>query len=241
MKNNLLVFNPQPTIEEIFFSPGQSCLVIDNAVLNPDGLVRFAAEHFKDFQPPTVYAYPGMELLGSSEISAALNDFFLTHIRHSFQGRRTVSMYSRLSLMTLQPSELKPSQWICHRDRYINEPHLSIAASVLYLFLDPAFGGTSFYRPKKPSREIERLINDSTSLSAEAFKQKYSLKADYMTASNDYFELIGQVEAKWNRIIFYDGSIFHSSSFCAPEKIKADPLSGRLTFNGFFTCRKNAS
>ncbi|GAH33624.1 unnamed protein product, partial [marine sediment metagenome] len=55
-----------------------------------------------------------------------------------------------------------------------------------------------------------------------------------------WFVHIGRVAAKWNRIVFYDGSMLHSGDIFAPDRLSADPLRGRLTLNGFFTSRRNA-
>jgi hypothetical protein len=41
-------------------------------------------------------------------------------------------------------------------------------------------------------------------------------------------------------VIFYDGSIFHSAHIAAPQLLSDDPLQGRLTLNGFLTCRRSA-
>ncbi len=237
----MIAFNPKPTIREVFFSNGQSCWVIDDALLQPERLVQHASDHLAQFHPPSMYAYPGIELPTPPGIASPLDEFFRLHIRHRLGARRTLSSNSRISMMTLQPSQLKPWQCICHRDRFISEPDMSIAASVLYLFHEPAFGGTNFYMPKKAADEIDQLRQDASTLSSTAFTQKYGLPQDYMTRSNEYFELVGEVTAKWNRIIFYDGSIFHSSAFSPPEKYTTDPHTGRLTLNGFFTCRKNAA
>jgi hypothetical protein len=49
------------------------------------------------------------------------------------------------------------------------------------------------------------------------------------------------VPAAFNRAVFYDGSLFHSSHITAPHKLNADPTRGRLTLNGFFLCRSSAS
>jgi Family of unknown function (DUF6445) len=233
-----LTFNPNPSIREVFFFNGQSCFIIDDALTQPEKWVQFSSDRKDLFQAPAVYAYPGVELPAPQEIASRLDDFFQLHIRHRLGARRTLESNSRFSLMTLQPAELKPWQCICHRDRFISEPDMSIAASVLYLFSEPSFGGTNFYLPKKDAHEINVLRQDAGALSSEAFAEKYGLPQDYMTTSNDYFELIGEIPAKWNRIIFYDGSVFHSSAFSRPEKYTANPLSGRLTLNGFFTCRK---
>jgi hypothetical protein len=49
------------------------------------------------------------------------------------------------------------------------------------------------------------------------------------------------VPAKWNRLIFYDGDVFHTSDIREAGKLSDDPDSGRLTLNGFFTCSRRAS
>ncbi|MEO7251592.1 MAG: DUF6445 family protein, partial [Arenimonas sp.] len=59
--------------------------------------------------------------------------------------------------------------------------------------------------------------------------------------SNQYFERIGRVEAKWNRMIFYDGRTFHSGEVGSSRALGGDPMSGRLTLNGFFTCTRKAT
>jgi len=49
------------------------------------------------------------------------------------------------------------------------------------------------------------------------------------------------IPAKWNRLIFYDGGVLHSGDITAPQKLSNDPVAGRLTLNGFFTCRRNVA
>ena len=62
-----------------------------------------------------------------------------------------------------------------------------------------------------------------------------------MTASNAYFERIATVPAAWNRLIFYDGGLFHSAHIEQPALLASDPTRGRLTLNGFFTCRRHSA
>ncbi|MGH9693519.1 MAG: DUF6445 family protein, partial [Bryobacteraceae bacterium] len=62
----------------------------------------------------------------------------------------------------------------------------------------------------------------------------------YMIGDNDFFARTGTIPARWNRMIFYDGSLLHSGDIETPERLTNDPATGRLTFNGFFTARRNA-
>jgi uncharacterized protein DUF6445 len=40
--------------------------------------------------------------------------------------------------------------------------------------------------------------------------------------------------------LFYNGGLFHSGDITAPARLSADPRTGRLTVNGFFSCRPAA-
>ena len=41
-------------------------------------------------------------------------------------------------------------------------------------------------------------------------------------------------------MIFYDGSMLHSGDIDSAGGLSSDPLTGRLTLNGFFTSKRNA-
>ena len=147
-------------------------------------------------------------------------------------------MNCRLSMVTTPPQALQARHCLCHRDSAWLDPGHTIAASVLYLFEDPALGGTSFYAPRLSPRDTELLVHDSSTLDNETFFARHRIARGYMAESNDYFERIGRVPAKWNRMIFYDGRLFHSGEVGSPQALSGDPASGRLTLNGFFTCSR---
>lgn len=232
------MFNPNPRIQVLPIAGRHACYVIDDALREPQRWVDYAAAHFGEFQDSPHNAYPGPELRMPDNVSAPLDQFFATHLRGLLGARRTLRMYSRLSLATRAPEQLEPRQSLCHVDRLEVEPGQCLAASVLYLFGDTALGGTSFYVPKRPLPEIARLVHDSATLPADAFAAQYGLRGGYMTASNHWFEKVLTVPARWNRLIFYDGGVFHCGEIAAPDKLVADPRNGRLTLNGFFVCRR---
>jgi hypothetical protein len=235
-------FNPRPRIDVLRFDAQASCLVVDDALLDPDALRRYATTQRADFVQAPFNAYPGIELPMPLEFSARLQDFFDRHIRNALGGRRTVRMNSRLAMVTTPPDALEPRQRICHRDSAWIDPAQTIAASVLYLFEDEALGGTNFYRPRLPEEPIRRLVHDSSVMDRPSFDARHpSITQDYMGESNDYFERIGQVPARWNRMIFYDGRLFHSGEVGKAQALTGNPGTGRLTLNGFFTCSRRAS
>jgi hypothetical protein len=234
-----LVFNPKASIQIEKFDDRHFCLVMDDAVLEPDRLVQFSIDQRNDFGAVDFSFYPGIYLMAPDESAANMAEFFQWRVRRHFDSRRVVDLILRYSMVTVPPEKLRPIQWVCHRDDVGLEAGLSMQASVLYLFRDPRLGGTSFYVPTRPKAEIDALFIDTRTMTAEAFAAKYGMAAGYMRAGNDYFRRIGGVAAKWNRLIFYDGGMFHSSDNPAAETLSSDPLTGRLTLNGFFTSRRN--
>ena len=234
------MFNPDPKIERVPLANGDACYIVDDALLDPERIVDAAGAQADAFVPMQSNAYPGNGLLLPAQMQQALQDFFNLHIRGLFDARRLLHMQSRLAMVTLQPLELRPYQWICHSDNPALDPQHSIQASVLYLFKDQSLGGTSFYEPIDSPRDTRELFDDSSALSGDAFTARYGIEPGYMVGSNAHFRQIGSVPARWNRMVFYDGAMLHSGDIFSPEKLSTDPRSGRLTLNGFFTCRRNA-
>ncbi|QSX79341.1 DUF6445 family protein [Agrilutibacter solisilvae] len=233
------MFNPAPRIQTLQVDHRPVCHVVDDALLEPERWVEFAAAHAAAFEGGDHNAYPGVELRLPEAFTAQLDAWFGQHLRGAFDARRTLERYSRLSLVTLPPPALAPRQWICHVDRLNTQPGQCIVACVLYLFRDASLGGTGFYRPRHPPERIARLVQDSSSMDADAFAAQHRWPPGYMTAGNEWFEKILSVPARFNRLIFYSGGIFHAADILAPERLSADPRQGRLTLNGFFTCRRN--
>lgn len=233
-------FNPTPSIRVVPVGPDRVCVVIDDVLTDPAGLVEWAAG--QTFSPPRGYPYPGVVLAVPEALTRQVGDCFTLHARARLGARRTLDLVVRLSLAAAPPEELAPIQWQCHRDRIVEGPRQTLfAASVLYLFRNPALGGTSFYLPKLAAEQLDRLVADSHVLGAAAFGARYGLSAGYMHGSNAYFEQVARVGAAWNRMICYDGGQFHSADIDDTTSLSADPRIGRLTLNGFFTCRRNAS
>jgi hypothetical protein len=235
------VFRKDPRIEHVVLANGECCYVVDDALCEPDRFVEWAAAHRDEFRPVDFNAYPGTYRMMPAAIEQALRDFFDRHMRSRFDARRLQQMHCRLSMVTLPPAALRPYQWLCHTDRYGLDAAQSIQASVLYLFRDASLGGTSFYAPRRPRDEIARLFADTTRLANDEFSERYGIRPGYINETNAYFERIGGVDARWNRLIFYDGSFLHSGDIPDPARLNEDPEHGRLTFNGFFISRRRAA
>ena len=231
-------FNPAPRLQLLQTGAGGVCVVVDDALANPQGMREWAAA--RPFLAPAGYPYPGHVCDVPADMQSRLADFFARHVRPHLGVRRTLDLALRLSVVDTPAAQLAPVQWLCHRDRLPDiGSGLLFAASVLYLFDDPALGGTSFYAPRQSAAQTELIVADSQRLAADDFSARYALQPGYMAGSNAYFERTAQVAAAWNRLIFYDGSGFHSADV-DPARLRADPLKGRLTLNSFITCRRLA-
>lgn len=235
-----LAFNPRPRIEAVAIGPTQAWIV-DDALADPQAWVTFAEANAGCFEDAPHNAYPGPELRLPDAVAAPLDTFFALHLRERLGARRVQRMYARLSMTTRPPAALQPRQRLCHVDRLGATPGQVLGASVLYLFDDPHLGGTGFYRPRLPAAEILALLRASAELDAAAFDARYALPAGYMVEGNDWFERIGGVPARFNRLVVYNGGLFHSGDIRHPERLSTDPRRGRLSLNGFFVCTRRLS
>ncbi len=229
-------FNPAARVHVVALGPGRPCVVVDDALANPEGVRAWATT--QHFRPPAGYPYPGRVCDVPGEMSARVADFFNQRVRGQLGVRRVLDTAVRLSVIDTPPEQLAPVQWLCHRDRLPEQSgELLFAAGVLYLFHDAGLGGTAFYEPRQSIAKTEQLVADSQQLGAHDFATRYGLQPSYMADSNAYFERTARVPAAWNRLIFYDGSAFHSAEV-DPARLLPHPLQGRLTLNSFITCRR---
>lgn len=232
------MFNPNPRIQVLPITPHDACYVIDDALLDPDAWVEYAAQHAAQFADASFNAYPGPELRLPDAASARLDQFFSAHLRGAFGVRRTLRMYSRLAMVTRDPAQLRPWQTIPHRDRLGGDASERVVASVLYLFRDEALGGTHFFVPRRGPEDIAALLRDANTLAPEAFTARHGVAQAYASDSSAWFERVLTVAPRWNRLIVYRGDRFHSGQIADPARLSADPHRGRLTLNGFWTCRR---
>lgn len=231
------MFRPAPVVQRIALGDAAVC-IIDDALQEPGRWVELAGRHAASFVEAPSNAYPGIELPMPDSIVAQCMAFFDQQLRHEFGLRRTLHGHAKLALATHPEDRLQPFQVIPHVDSQRVEAGQAAMASVLYLFQDEALGGTSFYRPRVDAACLSALFTDASRLDAEAFCAAHGLPRAYPAASNAWFEHVLTVPPRWNRLIVYPGTVFHSSHLPDPSKLQADPDTGRLTLNGFFTCKR---
>ena len=98
-----------------------------------------------------------------------------------------------------------------------------------------SYGGTAFYRHRRTGFETirpERMPRFKAALVADEHEHG-PFPARYYYDDDERYEMIGEVEARPDRVIIYRGRLLHSGHI----PIAPDPLtaleSGRLTINTF--------
>ncbi len=228
--------NPQLNIRREAISEDQYCVIVDDFLQDPHGLVDFAAEHASEFSVPDS-SYPGQQFVVNKDAMKDIYRFIRFHMTKHFPFLKgSMNLYTNLSMATTHPSKLSNMQRICHTD--VPSPGRMIYAGLVYLFENEDLGGTDFYR----YHDVE-LVKKAVAMQREGpdkgltFLQEhfptYRKPARYMTESNEIAELICSFPARFNRLLFYSGQIPHSGAITAPELLSRDIRKGRLTLNVF--------
>ncbi|MEQ8953264.1 MAG: DUF6445 family protein [Gammaproteobacteria bacterium] len=228
-------FNPDCRIEVRQLHNGSALVVVDDALRDPEMLVRLASEQLPKLVPDDRWQYPGIEVaLAQSDVEPYAK-FLRRHIRDYFGVSRVVrEAYARLSMVTLAPEQLNWSQRMCHIDGVSANPGERSLASVLYLFRDSDLGGTCFFQQRADVPHYLQMFQDGRPGPGSEKFDFFQQPPAYHTDSNEFYQLDQFVEARWNRMIFYRGDTPHSAHIISPDRLSNDPLSGRLTLNGFY-------
>lgn len=238
MTTNLRIeINPEIIIQAKQITDSSICVVIDDFLLNPHGVIDYAIEN-RDAFFKMERAYPGLVFPVDIKYVSVLKRFIRTEMSRIFDFLRgNIDFSAQLSLTTLMPDEFSWIQRLCHTDPRLS-PERRNFASVLYLFDQPELGGTGFYRWKDVDfwhQMYQKQLQDPDG-GLDILKQRFQMFRDppcYMTESNDAADLLDMAPAKFNRLIFYSGDLPHSAFISKPELLSADPARGRLTLNTF--------
>jgi len=233
---NEIRVNPQLDIRRETISEVQHCVVVDDFLQDPHGLVEFAAQHASEFSSPDS-SYPGQQFVVNDDAMKDIYRFIRFQMTRHFPFLKgNMNLYTNLSMATTHPNKLWNLQRICHTD--LPSPGRTIYAGLVYLFENEDLGGTDFYRYHDAD-----LVEKAVAMQSEgpekglAFLQEhfptYRKPPCYMTKSNEIAELICSFPARFNRLLFYSGLIPHSGAITAPELLSRDIRKGRLTLNVF--------
>ena len=233
----MLLINPHLEIQVSKITDDHLCAVVDDFLLNPHEAVAFACARERSFIA-LERAYPGVVLPVDEGFMADIRRFIQRELSRIFPFcRGGIQLHSQFSLATLQPEDFSWVQRLCHSDPRLEPGRVNYAA-LLYLFDDPAMGGTAFYRWKDPEfwQRMTAMQAEDPEAGLDLLRQKFQMFRDppcYMTESNEAAELIDLVPARYNRLVFYSGDIPHNAYIEHPEMLSNDPSEGRLTLNCF--------
>ncbi|GGA87027.1 hypothetical protein GCM10011521_26830 [Arenimonas soli] len=174
---------------------GGLCLVVDDAIAEPERWRALAAKHASQFAGDPLAGYPVRRLPLPGPVLTAIHVFFSETFREPLGFRRVVEGQGWLSLATAPP--VAPA-----RASY-SGPGQGTAVISLCLFEDPALGGMVFPPSLFPGDEPPP-----------------------------------RVEARYNRLVVFDGASWHAPDIPASVRLSDDPAQGRLTLDARFTCRR---
>ena len=212
-------------------------VVVDDASGSADALVEFAATSSRfESAARTGNLYPG--LLGPAPKTYVhdLVQHVLPLIAAHFGGGPVAPVRARgnFSLVTTPPDALLPDQRIPHVD---TADRLQFA--VVHFLSRDARAGTGFFRHRATGFETidgPRLPR----YRAQVDRELATLPVDdrcYPGGDDAFFEQIGAVEARYDRLVLYRAALLHSGLISAPPPDAANPRRGRLTGNLFLQCR----
>jgi len=138
------------------------------------------------------------------------------------------------SIVTIKPEDLSVSQCMPHIDGA--DP---MQLALLHYIDAPAKGGTGFYRHKETGYEAITPEREATyfSKTQPGFEKGGFPKGAYITDSNAYYEKIGKIEGKYNRMAIYRGNLLHSGDINPENNFCEDPAKARLSINTFLQGR----
>jgi hypothetical protein len=216
----------------------QYCVIVDDFLHNPHEIVEFAAGHAGEFSMPERGNYPGPLLRVEGDAMTDIYRFIRSKMTKHFPFLRgNMRLWTFLSMATIQADKLSHRQRICHTDPTSAADRRCYAALV-YLFENADLGGTGFYRWKESelvlkAKALEREDPGKSLVFLQEHFPTYRKSARYMTGSNEIAELLCTIPARFNRLIFYSGTMPHSAAITAPELLSEDFRKGRLTLNVF--------
>ena len=203
-------------------------LIVDDLLSDAEAVAEAACR--LTYGPPARAGYPGVNADIDRDFAAAL----LTQLRPPLQQVFGVPVAAPLAcdgyfgLVCTPEHDLSPRQGVPHVDT--TQPH---SLAILYYLCQPEFGGTGFFRHRATGVETvteDRRADFEAALAVELEGRRPA----YPRADDPAFEVIGQAEAKFNRMLVYPGNLLHSG-LVVPEHVSADPAKGRLTANVFVT------
>lgn len=212
-------------------------VIIDNAYPQPEQLVEVARHSQWLRENPY---YPGMraqvppDYLGPllETASEALQQAYDLDTRAGLASAAIKNAFCCFSMVTKPPASLQPIQSLPHFDA-TNGQQLAM----LHYLCDKPFRGTGFFRHRESG--FENILDERVAeYQAQAGRHLEHVQPGYASECGEWYEKIGEVEARFNRVAFYPASLLHSGIVDSGENLSDNVAQGRLTITGFIDVTK---
>lgn len=216
------------------FGEAQHPVVVVDDFTGDAGAVREIAAALAPFPRNQANHYPGLrryimpaDTAAFGYAHALLRDA-ATFIGGGFDCDGFDWLEGSFSMVTTPPDRLTPLQRAPHFD----SPDPGYLAVLHYLSDTP---GTAFYRQRLTG--IEQVTRDNLDRFVETARASAAAANGYIQGSDSFYEQIGMVEGKVDRLVIYRGSMLHSGIIPPDALLSNDPRTGRLTANLFVQAR----
>ncbi len=175
--------------------------------------------------------YPGLQAPAPASSVRDMASLLGPVLRDTFGLERDLQFSGcTFSMVTTKRENLSLSQRLPHFDS--TDPNQ--LAILHYLTDAQTAGGTAFFRHRSTGLEcISKAQQPGYIESLRLEVGRHPPAQDYVTEGTDLFELIGQVEAKWNRLVIYRSFRLHSGLIPSNASLSSVIGEGRLTVNTF--------
>jgi len=222
------ILNPAASVEKINHQdPEISVHIVDDFLENSELLVDYARNqaYFGNVGDDRT-AYPGIR-----DRLPRPYERLMEKIVERVYGASNPSIHRcMLSLTTVDPQQLKPAQRIPHIDACGDDQFAAI-----HFLCGAPHGGTAFYRyrprDKVRIRDQDRHVIDEMLQQVSQHPQEHEA---YLAGDTSFYKQELVVEAKFNRLVLYPSNLLHCALLTAPQSLKQDLKTGRLTVATFF-------
>lgn len=207
-------------------------VIIDDMHPHPEQLVD-VAQHGQWLREnpnyPGIRAQVPADYLNKILENAAepLQRAFALDTRSGLSSNAIQNAFCCFSMVTRPPETLKPIQSLPHFDALSGQQ-----LAMLHYLCDKPFRGTRFFKHKESG--FENILQDRISAyEAYAGKLVDAVQPGYSSQCGAWYQAIGEVEAKFNRVAFYPASLLHSGIVESSAALSDHAAEGRLTITGF--------
>ncbi len=203
-------------------------LIVDDFLPDARQVVAFAARR-APFAPEKTTSYPGLrhqltpdQPEGAAYVRAVLQAA-APAICGAFGARGFDIVEASLSIVTTRPPDLTPVQRMPHFDS--PDPN---HVAILHHLHDLPGTGTAFYRHRRTG--FERASAARRTVLEPAWREdrlEYGEPQVGLAATG--YDKIFQAQGRFNRLLIYQGALFHSGVLPPDFSYDPDPRTGRLT------------